>query len=301
MPKISVLILVYNHEKYIKQCIESVLAQKIYAEIELIIGNDGSTDGSLPIIEELIGSNPEKIILLNEDKNKGMSSNIIQLMNAASGDYIAILDGDDYYLDNHKLQKQLDCFYHDPNLNAVCHNVLLVNEKGEPIKKLNTFDKDYLELKDTIHGRVIHTNAWLIKRVAIHNHIYYRKLLNCNDILLELKLLEKSRVKFINELLSVWRRHDKGMSKSLSLRYQFNNFELLYKTLYKEDIFKKHYALCLENFYKQWAIEILKKESKKVFKIVLKSFFWQIKNLHIDIRFIYIFTKVLIQQPLYKN
>jgi glycosyltransferase involved in cell wall biosynthesis len=301
MAKVSVLILVYNHEKYIKQCIESVLDQKTNARLEIVVGNDGSTDGSLHIIEELAKEFPNEIRLISSTENKGISKNIIQLIKAATGDFINILDGDDYYSSEFKLQKQLDCFITEPGLLAVCHNVMMVDCNNSNLEKLNKISKEYISLKDAQNGRLVHINAWLIRASAIHDHEYYSNLVRCNDVLFELKILEKGPARFLNETLSTWRMYNESMSKNISLKEQFIYFELLYKRLYNENLYKKHYALCLENFYKQWTIYILRQESKNVLTYFLKALYWQVKNLHFDLRFLYEFTFLLFRKPAYKN
>jgi glycosyltransferase involved in cell wall biosynthesis len=107
-PLVSVPMLTYNHEKYIAQAIESVLKQKTDFPIELVIGEDGSTDGTRAIVESYAQSYPEQIKIVTSAANVGALANNIRTTKACNGKYLAILEGDDYWHDESKLQKQVD-------------------------------------------------------------------------------------------------------------------------------------------------------------------------------------------------
>lgn len=105
--KLSVFIVTYNQERYIRQCLESVVAQKVNFDYEVIIGDDCSTDGTGAICDELAAKYPQ-IQVYHHPKNKGLLGNWEFVMNHCQGDYIAILEGDDYWIDEYKLQTQVD-------------------------------------------------------------------------------------------------------------------------------------------------------------------------------------------------
>jgi glycosyltransferase involved in cell wall biosynthesis len=113
--KVSVLMPTYNHETFINQAIESFLAQVCNFEIELIIGNDASTDTTLEIAEEYAENNPNKIKLINHQSNQGLLQNYKSTIEVAQGEYFAILESDDYWTDNLKLQKQVDFLDANPD------------------------------------------------------------------------------------------------------------------------------------------------------------------------------------------
>lgn len=102
MPKISVIIPVYNVEKYLRDCLDSVVSQTI-KDIEIICVNDGSTDGSLDILNEYC-SNDDRFVIVNQN-NQGLSVARNNGLNSASGDYIAFIDSDDYLLNNDYFEK----------------------------------------------------------------------------------------------------------------------------------------------------------------------------------------------------
>jgi glycosyltransferase involved in cell wall biosynthesis len=105
--KVSVCMITYNHEKFLAQAIESVMMQEALFDYELVIGEDCSTDATRQICMAYQSKYPDKIRLLLPEKNLGMMPNFVQTLNACKGQYIAILDGDDYWTSPYKLQKQV--------------------------------------------------------------------------------------------------------------------------------------------------------------------------------------------------
>ena len=106
--KVSVLMPSYNHEPYITQAIDSFLAQQCSFTVELLIGDDCSTDNTLKIAKEYSTRYPDKIKLIEHKENQGLLKNYKSLITIAQGEYLAVLESDDYWTDNYKLQKQVD-------------------------------------------------------------------------------------------------------------------------------------------------------------------------------------------------
>jgi glycosyltransferase involved in cell wall biosynthesis len=147
-PIVSVIMITYNHEKYIRDAIEGVLIQKTKFPIELIIGEDNSTDSTRDICSEYAYKNKEIIKVLNSEKNLGALSNFIKCLGESKGKFIAICEGDDYWTDPFKLQKQVDFLIGNPDY-AIVHTdkeVLLDNKiyKDFPLKK--TYDDTFEDL-----------------------------------------------------------------------------------------------------------------------------------------------------------
>jgi glycosyltransferase involved in cell wall biosynthesis len=114
--KLSVIILCYNFEKYIRQCIDSVLSQVTDFEFEIIVGDDLSSDQSVNILNEYKG----RIGYYVNSKNMGLARNTKKLVDMACGEYITYIDGDDFYTDINKLQRQVD--FLDKNPEYVMHS-----------------------------------------------------------------------------------------------------------------------------------------------------------------------------------
>ena len=105
--KVSVLMPTYNHEKTISQAIESFLMQECSFDTELCIGDDTSTDNTLNVARSYAEKYPSKIKLLAKPKNEGLMANYKSLLEIASGEYVAVLESDDYWVDPKKLEKQV--------------------------------------------------------------------------------------------------------------------------------------------------------------------------------------------------
>lgn len=119
-PLVSVCIITYNHELFISKAIEGVLIQKSDFTFELVIGEDCSTDSTMKICEEYAQSQPEVIRLLPSKSNLGIVPNFIRTLQACTGKYIAICEGDDFWTDPYKLQGQISFLEKNPDYAMVC-------------------------------------------------------------------------------------------------------------------------------------------------------------------------------------
>lgn len=136
-PVISVVIITYNHEKYIRQALESVLRQEVNVPVEILVGEDVSTDATREILMEY--RQDERVHLFFRNKNMGASANLYDLLKRSRGQYIAMLEGDDYWLCEDKLQRQYDFLETHSEFIGCAHECMLVDESG------NKLTKQYLE------------------------------------------------------------------------------------------------------------------------------------------------------------
>ncbi|QEL18377.1 glycosyltransferase family 2 protein [Limnoglobus roseus] len=131
-PRLSVLIITYNQEKYIEQTVRSVLVQQTDFLFEIVIGEDCSTDGTRDVLRKLDAEFPGRLRLLFRDKNLGLVPNVIDTYNSCRGDYLATLGGDDYWTDPQKLAKQVAVLDADPGCSICFHPVRIVDAEGRP-------------------------------------------------------------------------------------------------------------------------------------------------------------------------
>ena len=129
MTKISVAVITYNQQETIGQTLDSILAQKGDFDMELIIGEDCSTDATLAICEEYASRGKREevkgkrnVVLLPNTKNLGIMANTARVFKAATGDYISIIAGDDYYCDDHALEKQMRYMEAHPEVGVMAAN-----------------------------------------------------------------------------------------------------------------------------------------------------------------------------------
>ena len=128
---LSVLVCTYNQEKYLAQALDSILMQKCNEPFEILIGDDCSTDNTGKIAEDYQSRFSEIIRVIQPEKNMGASQNMVRLAKVAKGDFLSICDGDDYWLREDVLQKQLDVFRANPDVGMICAKAkCYIQEKG---------------------------------------------------------------------------------------------------------------------------------------------------------------------------
>jgi len=247
--KVSVLMLTYNHENYIKLAIEGVLMQKTNFNFELIIGEDYSTDKTRDIVLDYKNKYPDKIKLVLQEKNVGPSKNFIDILNISSGKYIAICEGDDYWIDPYKLQKQVDFLENNPDYSLVYTDFIVINEHD-----IEIYDEFCYKFQKArfFSGYVF----WeLFKRNFIPNLtvLYKKEILNdflkeienkwyLIDYLFWLHIAFNSKIKYLDLKSAKYRRHKKGFTYSRQIekskpyiyfhiikKFFFNNKALLSK------------------------------------------------------------------------
>ncbi|WP_276482089.1 glycosyltransferase [Paraflavitalea pollutisoli] len=129
-PLVSICMSTYRHERFIKQAIEGVMMQQTDFDIELVIGEDFSNDGTRSICENLAAHYGSKIKLLPSDRNYGQNQNLSRIILACSGKYIAMCEGDDYWIDPDKLFKQVDYLEKHPAHVMCFHLINTVDQEG---------------------------------------------------------------------------------------------------------------------------------------------------------------------------
>lgn len=127
-PLVSVYVATYQHRDYIKDCIEGVLMQKTSFPFEFIIGEDFSTDGTREIVKDYAKRHPSLIRMLTADRNMGQKANRVRCLIACRGKYVALCDGDDYWTDPLKLQKQVDFMKANPDYSLCFHSYRIKKE-----------------------------------------------------------------------------------------------------------------------------------------------------------------------------
>lgn len=153
-PFLSVLFITYNHERYLKQSLDSVMSQKTDFDYEVVVGEDFSTDDTRKILREYRDRYPDKIRLLFRERNFGRPTlNVYETAMECRGKYIATLEGDDFWTDPLKLQKAVDYLESHPDHSGCANPALLVGEDGEELDdksplRLYTWEREEYTLED---------------------------------------------------------------------------------------------------------------------------------------------------------
>lgn len=133
-PLVSVILIAYNQRRYIRQAIESVLAQETSFSYELLIGDDASDDGTSGIVAEYAQAYPDRIRAFIRPENLGAARNAVLLLQQARGEFIASLEGDDYWIDPQKLEKQAAFLRESPDFIGCTSRIRCVDENGRAIR-----------------------------------------------------------------------------------------------------------------------------------------------------------------------
>jgi glycosyltransferase involved in cell wall biosynthesis len=163
---ITVCVTTYNQTNYIRRCLESVLDQKVAADLEILVGDDCSDDGTSDIISAIAAEYPGRLMHLRHSPRIGASTNTQQLLQRASGHYIAKLDGDDYWLPG-KLQGQLQFLADHPECVAVYTNALTVDKDDRPIGIFNDFGDRTFDLSELLRGGNFLNNSSMMLRAEL--------------------------------------------------------------------------------------------------------------------------------------
>lgn len=206
-PVVSVHMLAYNHGPYLAEAIEGVIAQKTDFPIELVIGEDCSTDNTRDIALDYQRRYPGMIRVIFSERNVGMIANFRRVRAACRGDFIAFCEGDDYWIDSRKLQKQINVICED-NIVGVATDCL--RKVGSEIV-FNDFaveinDFGYVTLIGMLHGNKIKTPTVMYKK-EITQILMETKFDNWPfaDYLLHLHALSLGKVRYLSDVTAVYR------------------------------------------------------------------------------------------------
>ncbi|WP_367773683.1 glycosyltransferase [Flavobacterium sp. WC2421] len=205
-PLLSVCLITYNHENYILQAIEGVLMQEVDFEWELIIADDCSTDRTREIVLEYKSKYPDFIKLILQEKNVGPAKNWMDLLATPQSKYIAYFEGDDYWTDPLKLQKQVD-FLDNNNEYVLCfHPVDILKTSGIVTEDFITeVPKNHEAIEDlALLGNYIHTPSVVFRNIIKQFPVEFM-LSPIGDFFLYMLLAESGRFKYLEEKMSVYR------------------------------------------------------------------------------------------------
>lgn len=241
-PLISVLMLAWNHELYIAQAIESILNQRCDFSLEIIIGEDRSRDRTREVCEDYQRRFPGKIRLIVSDGNVGMHRNFARIWHRARGKYIAFLEGDDYWIDDKKLSKQVALMEDHPDY-TLCGAYTEVIRRGEGkqwVKKGGirpAVIKETYSVEDLIPNYTFHFSSVLLRKECVQFPRWFWNMY-CVDRPLYLLCAEKGPVGLIPEVASVYRMHDGGIWSPINQLVKAHKGIELFKTLDRYFIYK---------------------------------------------------------------
>lgn len=211
-PKVSVLMITYNHEKYIEQAVRSVMMQETDFDYELVIGEDCSTDSTREIVLRLKEEFPDKIKLLLHEKNVGVGKNFRLTYENCRGEYIAFLEGDDYWTDKHKLQIQSELLDRTDDVTLCFHPVERWLEAEQKFGDIISYASESSYDFDDLLNAVIypHTSSMMIRKSCLEISAELDSLTYV-DIIVRYFCAERGKLIYTNRLMSVYRTHECGV------------------------------------------------------------------------------------------
>lgn len=288
--KVSVCMITYNQEELIGQAIESVLMQKVVFDYELVIGEDCSTDQTRSILKDYQAEFPEKIRLLLNENNVGATRNFAMTLDACQGQYIALLEGDDYWTSPHKLQKQVDFLDSHPDYAICYHATQLVDRSGTPkvILPFPKFKKATSTLLDLIVDDSFMATCSTMFRARLFDYFpdaFFASRDGC-DWCLNVLNAQHGPIGYIDEVMSVYRSGSSEfawtskpmsfiMGEAIKLNEAFNtHFDFKYDHIFKAKLARYYYTMAMDYLRQEEFKEAYRAMSQSVKKqLVLKLLF----------------------------
>jgi glycosyltransferase involved in cell wall biosynthesis len=231
--KVSVLMITYNHEKYIAQAISSVLMQNVNFDYELVVGEDCSTDNTRNIVTDFRDRYPDKVRLVTSDANVGGQKNAERTLNACQGEYIATLDGDDYWTSSDKLQKQVDFLESNPECSLAFHDAMVFYEDGqkEPHRYCAANLKKISTLEDLLVFDYIPSCSIMFRSKYFDGYPKWINEIINGDYLVNIIIARHGKIGYIEEVMGAYRVHRGGSWSGRSYIKQLQDYLNFYQKI----------------------------------------------------------------------
>lgn len=263
---VSICSTTYNHAKFIRQCLDGFLMQKVNFKYEILIHDDASTDGTDNIIREYAEKYPNIIKPLFETENQYRTNNpkgmVYWNVSRANGKYIALCEGDDYWTDPLKLQKQVDFLEVNPDYVMCSHCYLVYDQEQETLcDGINSEYEIHYDITSLVRGLWYHhTLTVLFRREALHLDEYNRYPRQMDATLFYYLLKDNKKGVLLKDCMAVYRVHNGGVWSMVGIDKQ------------REDEFETRLGICsIEN--SKYAAMYLKSQ---FFKSMSRK--WMLKN-----------------------
>jgi glycosyltransferase involved in cell wall biosynthesis len=217
---VSVLVVTYNHARFVRQALDSALAQRLPQPLEILISEDCSTDGTREIVQEYAERHPQLIRLLLSERNLHSNEVVARGLRAARGQYVAVLDGDDYWTSDDKLGAQVAFLDARPDLTICFHNVQVVNEYSQSTGRLwNTPGQPEISgLHELLRGNFIAMCSVVYRRAAVAEVPAWYDRFPITDWPLHVLYAREGRIGYLDRTLAAYRLHGGGLFSTLGER-----------------------------------------------------------------------------------
>jgi predicted O-linked N-acetylglucosamine transferase (SPINDLY family)/predicted SAM-dependent methyltransferase len=219
--KVSILMITYNHEKFIAQAIDSILTQNVDFDYEIVIGEDCSTDQTRQIVIGYQKKYPDKIRLLLPESNLGMLPNFVNTYRSCKGEYIAVLEGDDYWISKDKLKKQVNFLDNHLDCSICFTNALLFWEDKHQDPRFFAHEQAKISvIEDLLIKNFISTPTVMYRNGLIQDFPDWYLAQSLGDWSFYIMLAEHGNIGYIDEVMSAYRIHKGGVWSCKNTDYQ---------------------------------------------------------------------------------
>jgi glycosyltransferase involved in cell wall biosynthesis len=221
-PKVSVIVPVYNQKPFIRETVDSVLAQD-YDNLELLLSDDGSTDGTSEILREYEANEPHRVKVVASQRNTGIAGAFNRAVEVHRGEYIAWLGGDDVMLPG-KLARQVALLQARPDVAGCCHDAEVFDSSSGRV--YGRFSEVYNGRRGIRDGGVellldpaywMLPSSMMVRSAAIGSFRFDPRIRVANDWLFDIQVFRHARVAGIDDVLVRYRRHERNATSSSSL------------------------------------------------------------------------------------
>jgi glycosyltransferase involved in cell wall biosynthesis len=216
-PKVSVIVPIYNQAPFIRETLDSALAQD-YANLELVLSDDGSTDGTTDILREYEGRHPERVKLVVSERNTGIAGSFNRALEAHTGAYIAWLGGDDVMLPG-KLARQVTVLEGRPDAIGCCHDAEVFDSASG--RSYGRFTEVYNGRRGVREGGVellldpgylMLPSTMMVRSSAVGGLRFDARIRVSNDWLFDIELFRRGRIVGLDDVLARYRRHERNVT-----------------------------------------------------------------------------------------
>lgn len=251
-PKVSAFLITYNQERYIAQAIESVLMQRTSFPIELVIGEDCSTDRTREIVCDYQARYPDIIRAILPDTNQGPFKNVETGLAACRGQYIASLEGDDYWTDPEKLQLQADFLDAHPECSISFHTACMINEDGvfppTVVPQEARHLKEMLTVADLVETNFIPTCSALWRRALFDGLPEWVSEIGMSDWPINILMAKRGHIGLVNRCMGVYRIHDGGIWSTRTVQSRLESWVKAHEYIDRELDYRYHRPITIAKF-----------------------------------------------------
>ena len=255
-PAVSVCMITYNQAAYIRQAIESALAQQTSFDYEIVVGDDHSTDATPTILAELERTHGPRLRVLRRDANLGITRNLAETVRACRARYVALLEGDDYWTDPQKLQLQHDFLESYADHAIVFHRVEVRGENGAlrrllPVRRVPKRTR----LTDLLERGNFMSTASIMYRYQVHEFPEWFYALPIGDLPFNVMQAQHGDIGFIDRVMAVYREHPGGAFSGIGNAQRVEQVVKMYTAL--NDYLERRYDGVITGVISYWrAVEL---------------------------------------------